>query len=88
VIGYFKDEANYIVGKTNKIVVTDHSGTVLRRREAIFESGTGNLNQVSIYLANGSKRRVDREKRQLRYPLGSTHHSLIWFGGCFLFMSV
>ncbi len=54
VIGYFKDEANYIVGKANKIVVTDNSGTVLRRREAIFESGTGNLSQVSIYLADGS----------------------------------
>jgi RHS repeat-associated protein len=53
-IGYFKDEANYIVGKANKIVVTDSSGTVLRRREAIFESGTGNLSQVSIYLADGS----------------------------------
>ncbi|RKZ54020.1 MAG: hypothetical protein DRR16_14190 [Candidatus Parabeggiatoa sp. nov. 3] len=54
VIGYFKDEANYIVGKANKIIVTNNSGTVLRRREAIFESGTGNLSQVSIYLANGS----------------------------------
>ncbi len=52
-IGYFKDEANYIIGKANKIVVTDNGGTVLRRREAIFESGTGNLTQVSIYFADG-----------------------------------
>jgi len=53
-IGYFHYAENYIVGKADKIVVTDSSGKVLRRREATFESGTGNLSQVSIYLADGS----------------------------------
>jgi hypothetical protein len=53
-IGYFHDEANYIVGKADKIIVTDIGGTVLRHREALFENGTGNLTQVSIYLADGS----------------------------------
>jgi len=51
-IGYFKDEANYIVGKANSIVVKGN-GTVMRRREATFESGTGNLTQVRIYLKDG-----------------------------------
>jgi len=51
VIGYFKDEANHIF-KANSIVVTSN-GTILRKRDSLINSGTGDVMQVSQYLADG-----------------------------------
>ena len=51
-IGYFSDAANYIVGKANSIIVRSN-GRVMRKREADFENGTGNLKQVRQFLASG-----------------------------------
>ncbi|MEK7991226.1 MAG: SpvB/TcaC N-terminal domain-containing protein, partial [Thiotrichaceae bacterium] len=51
-ITYFKDVANYIVGKASGIVVKG-AGTTMRRRAATFENGTGDLLQIQEFLANG-----------------------------------
>ncbi|MDM8564425.1 SpvB/TcaC N-terminal domain-containing protein [Candidatus Halobeggiatoa sp. HSG11] len=50
-ISYFIDTTNYIF-KPQTIVVKNN-GTVMRRREANIESGTGNMKQVRIYLEDG-----------------------------------
>jgi RHS repeat-associated protein len=52
VINYTQDTANHIVGKPARIVV-EGAGRVMRRREASYAPGTGNLVQVSQYLENG-----------------------------------
>ncbi|WP_207679228.1 SpvB/TcaC N-terminal domain-containing protein [Desulfonema magnum] len=52
-IEYHSDLAHYIVGKANKIVVKG-SGEVMRQRNASFETGTGNLRQVSLALGTGT----------------------------------
>ncbi len=51
-IEYFHDDANYIVGKPDGIVVTSN-GVEFRRRGADIEPGTGNIRQVRAYLENG-----------------------------------
>jgi hypothetical protein len=51
-IGYHSDEANYIMGKASSIRVYGN-GTLMRRREADFETATGNLLEVREYLASG-----------------------------------
>jgi len=53
IIGYFSDTVNYIVDKPNSILVTG-DGTLMRQRESTFETGTGNVKQARLYLADGS----------------------------------
>ncbi|OQW91035.1 MAG: hypothetical protein BWK78_05665, partial [Thiotrichaceae bacterium IS1] len=50
-IGYFFDATHYL-NKPNRIVVTNN-GVVMRKREADFAPGTGELIQVRQYLADG-----------------------------------
>ncbi|MDM8554109.1 BPSL0067 family protein, partial [Desulfococcaceae bacterium HSG7] len=52
-IEYHKDETNHIVGKAKKIAVKGN-GKTMRQRDAVFETGTGNLTQVSIALGSGT----------------------------------
>ena len=51
-ISYFRDEANHILAKADRIVVKAN-GQTLRERAADFEAGTGNLLQARQYLENG-----------------------------------
>jgi RHS repeat-associated protein len=53
VIAYHSDLPAYIVGKADTVVVNGN-GVEMRRRSASFETGTGNLLEVSSHLANGS----------------------------------
>ncbi|UWQ09737.1 SpvB/TcaC N-terminal domain-containing protein [Aliiroseovarius crassostreae] len=52
-ISYHSDPAAYIVGKANQVVVNGN-GAEMRRRTAVFETGTGNLLEVNAHLANGT----------------------------------
>ena len=58
-IRYFLDDDNYIVGKSDRIVVSDADDNELRRREAVIEAVTGNLLQVRQYLADGQSAVTD-----------------------------
>ncbi|MCI5180784.1 MAG: sugar-binding protein, partial [Candidatus Electrothrix sp. AW3_4] len=51
-IHYHSDQANYIVGKADKIEVKSN-GELYRLREAAIENGTGNIRQVRLSFGSG-----------------------------------
>ncbi|CAK8710557.1 hypothetical protein GKODMF_00765 [Candidatus Electrothrix gigas] len=52
-IHYHSDQANYIVGKADKIEVKSN-GELYRLREATIENGTGNIRQVRLSFGSGT----------------------------------
>ena len=48
-IAYFQNTDAYIVNKPNSVVVRDASGTILRKRTAVYDNATGNLTQLTLH---------------------------------------
>jgi RHS repeat-associated protein len=61
VLDYADCPATYIVGKPNKVVVTDSAGALLRRREATIDCVTGSMTQLRQYLSATEAATADLE---------------------------
>jgi RHS repeat-associated protein len=53
VVEYAIDHARYIVGKPTTVIVTDASGKILRKREAVYDA-IGNLKEFNAYSDEGA----------------------------------